>query len=95
MCFREFARLQLGAPGSAVWYRVSDYLEWRIDFRFIKRQVTEALWAIDTNGDGDMLDDVMESDLGADLNGDGDMLDPVGYWDNDGTVSATDNADCG
>jgi len=96
-CFQEFARLQLGPDGSAVWYVISDPLKWRVHFKFKKLQVTEALWNTDTNGNGDKLDNVMESDpfVNEDLNGDGDLDDPVGYWDDDGSTSATDNADCG
>ena len=58
---------------------------------FYKVTVTEALWQQDTNHDGDMLDNVRESDIGVDTNGDGDTDDDVGYWDDNGSVSANDN----
>jgi hypothetical protein len=58
----------------------------------VKRQVTEALWGIDANGDGDQLDNITEAMIGIDANGDGDQLDNVGYWDDDGSTSANDNA---
>jgi hypothetical protein len=57
-----------------------------------KQIVTESLWGMDINGDGDINDNVTESHLGLDANGDGDMLDEVGYWNNNGSSSANDNA---
>jgi hypothetical protein len=82
--FQEFTRLEL----AGTWHVISDPRPWRVDFRFIKTQVTEALWGIDANGDGDMADNITEAMLGADTNGDGDMADDVGYWTNNGTTSA-------
>ena len=90
--FQEFARLQLGPSGSAKWYVISDPLLWRVEYKFKKIQVTEALWGIDANGDGDQLDDITEAMIGIDTNGDGDQSDNIGYWDNDGSTSANDNA---
>ncbi len=87
--FQEFARFELNGN----WYVVSDPLNWRVDYQMIKRQVTEALWNLDANGDGDQNDDVSEAMLGQDTNGDGDQNDMVGYWDNNGSSSANDNAD--
>ena len=63
-----------------------------MEFKFHKVQVTEAMWSIDANGDGDLLDNITESMIGEDANGDGDLLDNVGFWDNDGSISANDNA---
>lgn len=86
--FQDFARLELGGR----WFVISDPLPWRVDFRFIKVQITEALWNGDVNHDGDMQDDVTEAMLGADQNGDRDQLDNVGFWDDNGSISANDNA---
>jgi hypothetical protein len=86
--FQEFARLEI----QGTWVVISDPLSWRVDIRYVKVQVTEALWAADINGDGDMNDVVTEAMVGQDTNGDGDMNDVVGYWDNDGSTSANDNA---
>lgn len=86
--FQEFARLEI----QGTWFVISDPQSWRVDIRFIKVQVTEALWHWDVNGDGDMNDDVTETMLGADMNGDGDTNDNVGYWDNDSSAAANDNA---
>lgn len=48
---------------------------------------------IDVNGDGDINDDVLEAMLGVDTNGDGDQNDYVGFWDDNNSISANDNAD--
>jgi hypothetical protein len=82
--FQEFARLEL----DSTWYLISGPESWSVQFRFIKTQVTEALWGVDANGDGDMLDDITEAMLGADTNGDGDQNDLVGYWEDNGSTSA-------
>lgn len=74
------------------WHVISDPFSWRVDTRYVKVQVTEALWNWDVNGDGDMNDNVTEAMLGADMNGDGDTNDNVGYWDNDSSAAANDNA---
>ena len=85
--FQEFARMIIGDS----WFIISDPLPWRVEFRFKKIQVTEALWNLDANGDGDMNDNITEAMLNADRNGDGDTNDSVGYWSDDGSVSANDN----
>jgi hypothetical protein len=54
--------------------------------------ITEALWGQDVNGDGDLLDVVTEAMVGTDTNADGDVTDVVGFWDNNGSTSANDNA---
>ncbi len=86
--FQEFARINLRNR----WFVISGNVLWRVDFRFIKRQVTEALWGLDVNGDGDMNDNVTEAMLGVDANGDGDLNDNVGFWDDNNSTSANDNA---
>jgi len=85
--FQEFARLEI----EGVWHVISDPLLWRVDFRMIKRQVTEAMWNRDYNGDGDVNDNVTEALAGGDLNGDMDNNDLVGFWDDNGSVAANDN----
>jgi hypothetical protein len=86
--FQEFARLEIGG----IWYVISDPGPWRVEFHFMKQPVTEALWGLDVNGDGDLGDIVTEAMLGHDTNGDGDLDDDVGYWDNNGSLSANNNA---
>jgi hypothetical protein len=86
--FQEFARLEI----EGTWVVISDPLRWRVDAQFQKLVVTESLWNVDVNGDGDLLDVVTEADLGQDTNGDGDMNDDVGYWENNGSASANDNS---
>jgi hypothetical protein len=86
--FQEFARLEI----EGTWTVISDPLLWRVDYMLQKQSVTEMLWNIDVNGDGDLLDVVTEADLGQDTNGDGDMNDNVGYWENNGSASANDNS---
>jgi hypothetical protein len=86
--FEEFARLELDGR----WYIISDPLPWRVDFRLQKVMITEALWGQDVNGDGDLLDVVTEAMVGTDTNADGDVTDVVGFWDNNGSTSANDNA---
>ena len=87
--FQEFARLQIGNR----WFFISDPLLWRVEFHFMKQLVTEALWGIDVNGDGDINDDVLEAMLGVDTNGDGDQNDSVSFWDDNNSISANDNAE--
>jgi hypothetical protein len=82
--FQEFVRLELGGA----WVVISDADPWSVDFRFIKRAVTETLWGGDFNGDGDTNDDITEAMLGVDTNGDGDTGDVVGYWDDNSSVAA-------
>lgn len=82
--FQEFVRLELGGA----WVVISDADAWSVDFRFIKRAVTETLWGADFNGDGDTNDDITEAMLGVDTNGDGDTGDVVGYWDDNSSVAA-------
>jgi PKD repeat protein len=92
--FEEFARLQLGAGAGGGWFVISMPSLRRVDFRFTKIQVTEALWGMDLDGDGQLLSDVTEA-MGQnpfDANGDGDTNDNVGFWDNDGSSAAQDNA---
>jgi len=81
--FQEFARLNL----DSTWYTISVPEAWSVQFRFIKTQVTEALWNVDANGDGDKLDNITEAMLGIDTNGDGDQADAVGYWADNGSTS--------
>lgn len=91
--FSEFVRLQLGDASRGGWFVISDPLPWRVDFKLHKLKVTEQLWQEDVNKDGDMMDDVTEGMVNRDVNGDG--FDPnqlVGYWENNGSTSADDNA---
>lgn len=86
--FQEFARLEIEGN----WQIISDSLLWRVDFKMKKEVVSETLWGIDFNGDGDMNDNVTETDFGSDANGDGDMNDELGFWNNNSSLSANDNA---
>ncbi|MCZ7591947.1 MAG: hypothetical protein M5U15_07225 [Kiritimatiellae bacterium] len=52
--FREFARLEL----DSVWYRMSDFFEWRFHQNLKKVNISEAAVGVDLNGDGDTLDTV-------------------------------------
>jgi len=85
--FQVFVRLQLGNT----WAVISDPFPWRVEWRFKKKQVTEALWNLDLNDDGDLKDDVTEEMIDVDTNGNGTKTDPVGYWADDGWISALDN----
>lgn len=82
--FEEFARLEI--DGS--WYLISDPEPWFVHFKFNKENVSEASWGLDTNGDGDQLDQVNEANIGQDLNGDGDQTDIVTRWKDNNTTSA-------
>jgi hypothetical protein len=83
--FQEFARLEIGGK----WYVISESEAWELDFSFLKTQVLESEWGIDTNLDGDTLDVINESDAGVsgDTNGDGDATDVVSRWLNNGSKS--------
>lgn len=86
--FQEFVRLEL----AGTWYVVSDPRLWRVDIKMKKKVITETLWDLDYNSDGDQSDNITETMYGIDANGDGDMNDELGYWDNDSSASANDNA---
>ena len=82
--FEEFARLEI----DGTWYLISDPEPWFVHFIFNKENVSEASWGMDTNGDGDQLDQVNEANIGQDLNGDGDQTDVVTRWQDNNTTSA-------
>jgi hypothetical protein len=85
---QEFVRMQIGAQ----WFVVSAPDPWRVEFRFVKRPVTERLWGGDYNGDGQISGTVSEADIQRDMNDDGDTDDPVAFWDDNGSLTANDNA---
>lgn len=86
--FQEFVRLQIGNN----WYVVSNPLYWRVEFRLRKNQVTEVLWQIDVNGDGDRTDNITEAMLGQDKNGNGDTRNNVGFWASNGSIAQNNNS---
>jgi hypothetical protein len=85
--FEEFTRVEINGK----WYLLSDPDPWGVRFKFKKIAVSESLWGIDTNQDGDANDLVREDDpsvTGRDMNGDGDMDDVVSIWlDDSSTIS--------
>lgn len=82
--FQEFARVEINGQ----WYLLSDAEDWRVTFKATKEAVTESLWNIDANRDGDLADDISEAQAGLDGNGDGDRADTLSYWSNNGTTSS-------
>jgi len=85
--FKEFVRLQIGDN----WYLISEHKPYRIDFKLIKIDLTELLFANqDLNNDGDKDDLISEQYINLDCNSDGDKNDICGIWVNNGSYSAYD-----
>ena len=85
--FQEFARVQLGKPGTAVWYVISDPFQWGIDYKFKAKALTEISLGIDVDGDGHLFSNITEAFMGQDYDGDGRKATDVTYWDDNGSTS--------
>ena len=86
--FEEFVRLEINRK----WFLISGKDSWEVHFKFKKEKIDEGdigPTGFDANGDGDITDPLLESNIqgGTDFNGDGDTDDVITRWIDDTSTS--------